>query len=87
MNVDRYITQGVLDEMGRDITHDDVAREVLHEVLPGILAQHRADVLREAAGVVDDMRRTSREIVGVGAGAALVVAANLLLRLADDARG
>ena len=58
MDVDRYITDeavrtvaltafGAADSAALDEAHD-----VLLVALPGILAQHRADVLREAAVVI-----------------------------------
>ena len=82
MNVDRYITDEAVEAAyNAEWGGDDRAqiRVDLRAALPSILAVHRADVLREAAAYVDRLRRAGRD------SGFLIVLANDLLRLADEA--
>lgn len=82
VNVDRYITDEAVEAAyNAEWGGDDRAqiRVDLRAALPSILAVHRADVLREAAAYVDRLRRAGRD------SGFLIVLANDLLRLADEA--
>lgn len=53
MSVDRYITAEALDAAWRGATEPvpPSVKSILRAALPGVLAAHRADVLREVAQV------------------------------------
>lgn len=75
MDVDRYITDAYERHGYMGVM---LPTEFLRRVLPGILAAHRADVLREAAETFDPSRRSVDELTRSAV-------AHALHRMADEA--